>query len=208
MDFLTNPDRFLLSQRDRSFLIPIVLVTVAALLSSIAAYVVAPSTLEFVKRQILESGAPIEESQLDIILQVTFYSMVITPFIATFVIWLIISLILYAISGIFGGSGKFSTLAKLVAYSHIPPIILSPISIYLAYESTKYVLYGMKSYLIPSTTIQIAIVAWQAVYWTYAVKNARNLELRKSAITALVVFIAYLLLTASSLIFSFLSGTL
>ncbi len=208
MDFLTNPDRFLLSQKDRSFLIPVTLVIAAALLSSITAYVVAPSTLEFIKQQVLESGASVEESQLDIILQMTFYSMVITPFIATFVIWLIISLILYIISGVFGGSGEFSTLAKLVAYSHIPSIILSPVSMYLAYESTKYVLYGMKSYMIPPTIIQIAIVAWQAVYWTYAVKNARNLELKKSAITALVVFIAYMLLTASSLIFSFLSGTL
>lgn len=208
MDFLTNPDRFLLSQKERGFLIPIALVIAAALLSSITAYVVAPSTLELIKQRVLESGASVEESQLDIILQMTFYSMVITPFIATFVIWLIISLILYIISGVFGGSGEFSTLAKLVAYSHIPPIILSPVSMYLAYESTKYVLYGMKSYMIPPTIIQIAIVAWQAVYWTYAVKNARNLELKKSAITALVVFIAYMLLTASSLIFSFLSETL
>jgi len=208
MDFLTNPDKFMERQKDESFLLPIILVAVAATISSLTAYVAAPHTLEFIKQQVMSSGAAITESQMEAMLRMVFYSMVITPFIATFIIWLIASLILHVISGIFGGSGNFSTLAKLVAYSHIPPIILSPVTVYLAYESSKYIIYGMKSYLVPSTTLQIAIVAWQTVYWTYAVKNARNLDLRKSAITALIVFIAYLLLTASSLIFSFLSGTL
>ncbi|WP_456468904.1 YIP1 family protein [Archaeoglobus sp.] len=208
MDFLTNPDKFMERQKDKGFLLPIILVAVAATISSLTAYVATPYTLEFIKQQVMSSGAAITESQMEAMLRMVFYSMVITPFIATFIIWLIASLILHVISGIFGGSGNFSTLAKLVAYSHIPPIILSPVTVYLAYESSKYIIYGMKSYLVPSTTLQIAIVAWQTVYWTYAVKNARNLDLRKSAITALIVFIAYLLLTASSLIFSFLSATL
>lgn len=208
MDFLTNPDRFLEGQKEKGMIVPVIIVLVAAFLSSLTVYITAPAILESIRMKVLESGATISESQLEVMLKMFYYSMIATPFIATFVIWIVLALILYLISGLFGGRGNFSTLAKLVAYSYIPVILLSPASIYVAYESTKYMLHGIKSYMIPSLTLQIAIAAWQTLYWTYAVKNARNLNLRNSAITALIVFIAYLLLTASSLIFSSLSGTL
>lgn len=200
MDFLTNPDRFLERQKEKGIITPVITVLVAAILSSLTVYITAPAILESLKMKILELDTTITESQLEVMLKMIYYSMIVTPFIATFVIWIVLTLVLFLISGIFSGSGKFSTLAKLVAYSYIPAILLSPASAYIAYESTKYMLYGVKSYLIPSLTLQIAIVAWQALYWAYAVKNARNLNLRNSAITALIVLIAYLFLTVFFLI--------
>ncbi len=207
MDFLTNPDRFLERQKDKGLLAPLAVVTVAAAVSSMSAYLTLPYLIQFIKSQLTENVA-ISQQQLDVILSMTYYGTIVSPFIATFVWWLILSLILYVISGILGGSGSFSTLAKLVSFSYIPPILLSPVTTYLAVESSKHLLYGAtKAYIIPSTTVQIAIAAWQAVYWTFAVKNARNLELRKSAITAGIVFVGYAVLTLLSLFFSSLSGT-
>ncbi len=208
MDFLTNPDRFLERQKDRGLLVPLAVITVAAVISSLSAYMTLPYLTQFIKSQLSENVA-ISQQQLDVILSMTYYGTIISPFIATFVGWLILSLILYVVSSILGGSGNFSTLAKLVSFSYIPPILLSPVTTYLAVESSKQLLYGIpKAYVIPSTTVQIAIAAWQAIYWAFAIKNSRNLELRKSAISAGIVFIGYVVLTLVSLIFSSLSRTL
>ncbi len=206
MDFLINPDKFLERQRDGGLLIPLAVVALAAILSSISAYLTLPYLLQFIKSQLAHSG--LSKQQLDVILNMTYYGTVISPFIVTFVGWLFISLILYAISSLLGGQGNFSTLAKLVSFSYIPPIALSPVTMYLSVESSKHLLYGIsKAYMLPSVTVQFAIAAWQAIYWTFAVKNARNLELKKSALTAGLVLIGYAALTLTSLIFSSLSGT-
>ncbi|MBO8179838.1 MAG: YIP1 family protein [Archaeoglobus sp.] len=206
MEVITNPDSFLRKRLDKGFGEALAIVIVAAVISSLASYVVAPVVLENVRERISEVGTLTEE-QIEAMLNMTYYGMLISPFITTLVLWLIISVVLHILSALFGGEGSFGNLAKLVAYSYIPVIILSPISIYLSYETTQQVLYGLKSSLLPNTILGIATTLWQAVYWTFAVKNARNLDLRNSAIAAGIVFIAYILLTMSSLIFSFLSGT-
>ena len=204
MEVITNPDSFLRKRLEKRFWEAFTVVIVAAVISSLASYVVAPIILENIRERISEVGTPTEE-QIEAMLNMTYFGMLVSPFIATLVFWLIISAILYVLSALFGGKGSLSNLTKLVAYSYIPVIILSPISIYLSYETTQQMFYGLKSSLLPNTILGIATTLWQAVYWTFAVKNARNLDLRNSAIVAGIVFIAYLLLTMSSLIFSSLS---
>lgn len=206
MEVITNPDSFLKKRLEKGIGEALAVVVAAALISSLASYIVAPMMLESVRERISEVGSLTEE-QIEATLQMTYYMMLISPFIATLVIWLVISVVLHILSALFGGEGNFGNLAKLVAYSHIPVIILSPISIYLSYETTQQVLYGIKSSLLPNAILGVATTLWQAVYWTFAVKNARNLSLKNAAIVAGIVFIGYFLLTASSLIFSSLSRT-
>ncbi|AIG97669.1 MULTISPECIES: YIP1 family protein [Archaeoglobus] len=206
MEVITNPDSFLRKRLERGFGEALAVVVIAALLSSLASYIVAPMVLEAVREQIAEVGTLTEE-QIKAMLQITYYGMLITPFFTTLIFWILISGILHILSAVFGGEGSFSNLAKLVAYSYIPVIILSPISIYLSYETSQQMLYGIKSSLLPNTILGVATALWQAVYWTFAVKNARNLNLKYSAIVAGIVFTGYFLLTASSLIFSSLSET-
>ncbi|WP_202318934.1 Yip1 family protein [Archaeoglobus neptunius] len=205
MDFLTNPDRFMERQKSGRFLLPVSIVAISAVISSATSYVLIPTVVEVLKKQL--QGAGITGQQLEAAIQITQISMIISPFIVTFIGWLVISAILYVISGILGGNGSFSDLTKLVAFSYIPAIILSPVTSYLAVEQTKYALAGIKAYAIPTAILTISVAAWQAVYWAFAVKHARDLELRKSAMASSIVFIGYLLLTASSLVFSALSGT-
>ena len=207
MEVITNPDSFLRKRLEKRFWEAFTVVIVAAVISSLASYVVAPIILENMRERISEVGGLTEE-QIEAMLNMTYFGMLLSPFIATLVFWLIISAILYVLSALFGGEGSFGNLTKLVAYSYIPVIILSPISIYLSYETAQQIFYGLKSSLLPNAILRIATTLWQAVYWTFAVKNARNLDLRNSAIVAGIVFIAYILLTMSSLVFSSLSGTL
>lgn len=207
MEVITNPDSFLRKRLEKRFWEAFTVVIVAAVISSLASYVVAPIILENMRERISEVGGLTEE-QIEAMLNMTYFGMLLSPFIATLVFWLIISAILYVLSALFGGEGSFGNLTKLVAYSYIPVIILSPISIYLSYETAQQIFYGLKSSLLPNAILGIATTLWQAVYWTFAVKNARNLDLRNSAIVAGIVFIAYILLTMSSLVFSSLSGTL
>jgi len=204
MELITNPDSFLRKRLEKRFGEALAIPIVAATISSVASYMIAPTVLENLRKQFLAMG--LSGDQIELILSMTYYGMLISPFIATIVSWLIISAVLYLLSALFGGKGSLRNLAKLVAYSYIPVIILSPVSIYLSYETAQQLLYGFKSSLIPNTILGITTALWQSVYWVFAVKNARNLELRKSAIVAGVVFIAYLLLTTYSLILSFPSG--
>lgn len=204
MELITNPDSFLRKRLEKRFGEALAILIVAATISSVASYMIAPTVLENLRKQFLAMG--LSGDQIELILSMTYYGMLISPFIATIVSWLIISAVLYLLSALFGGKGSLRNLAKLVAYSYIPVIILSPVSIYLSYETAQQLLYGFKSSLIPNTILAITTALWQSVYWVFAVKNARNLELRKSAIVAGVVFIAYLLLTTYSLILSFPSG--
>lgn len=197
MEFISNPDSFLRKRLEEGFAIPILLVLVAGIISSLTVYIAAPGILELTRQQI--TGIGLTEEQVEAILQMTYYGMLISPFVATFVVWIAISAILYVLSALFGGEGSFSSLTKLVAYSHIPVIILSPVSIYISYENVPYIAAGMKGHLLSSLVLNVSVFAWQAIYWIFALKNARNLSLKNSAIAVAIavaiVFIAYLLLS-------------
>lgn len=191
MEVITNPDGFMEKNRDIGFAIPLVVVSIAAVLGSITGYITAPAAIEAARK----AFTGMTEEQIELVLRMIYFSAIFSPFIATFGMWLLMTLVLYAISGLFGGSGSFSTLAKLVAFSYIPTILLSPVTIYMAYDSAKY---GMQNYG-ASAVLGIAITIWQYLYWTYAVKNARNLPLKKSAIAAAIPLIVILALTSLSL---------
>ncbi len=196
MEVITNPDGFMERNKDIGFAIPLAIVSVAAILGSITGYITAPAAIEAARKAFVGTG--MTKEQMELVLRMIYYSAILSPLIATFGMWLLMVLVLYAISGLFGGSGSFSTLAKLVAFSYIPTILLSPVTIYMAYDAAKY---GMQSYGAASTVLGIAITIWQYLYWTYAVKNARNLPLKKSAIVAAIPLIVILAFTSLSLRF-------
>lgn len=199
MDFITNPDGFLGRKVNASFKLPLLIVLLAAAISSLSAYLLAPAIVENLREKLSEFPA-LTKKEVEAIVTFTYYSTIIAPIISTFVSWFVLSAILYVISAVFGGKGRFSDLAKLVAYSYIPVIILSPVSLYISIESLPHILHGSKSY--SNAIFGVAVTAWQSVYWTFAVKNARGLDLKKSAASAAIVFILSLLLTSLSLIFS------
>ncbi len=128
------------------------------------------------------------------------------PFVGVFIIWVVFTIVLYLISMIFGGEGDFKTLLKLLAYSFIPSIIVSPVHIYMSYYLSRAfergIYYGLavfRSVKTAGTIIGLAVLLWQYIYWVYALKNGRNLTQKDAAIAAAVLFAAFVILQIYSL---------
>ncbi|WP_456420116.1 Yip1 family protein [Methanocaldococcus infernus] len=124
-----------------------------------------------------------------------------------FVSWIIIAGIMHIISMIFKGEGSFKRTLAFVGYGFLPNIIGLLISIPITYyflsnahiptltmeqlqnpEVLKQVIKSMfpKSMLYTNLLIGLAVTLWNLYIWTYAIKYARNLELRKAFIVALI----------------------
>ncbi len=189
LNIILDPDSFLAEWKNKSFLVPFAIVFVVALLASFTAYITAPAHSEMLKKTLVENG--LSQDQAEAIAEMNFYSTVVMAAVMTFIVWLVLTAILYGISALFDGKGNFKTLLKLTAFSYIPSIIVFPVNAYIAREeATKMMIYGLKwmatlnSTVVASVTLSIVVTIWQAVYWTFAVKNARELELKKAAITS------------------------
>ncbi|ADG13975.1 Protein of unknown function DUF2143 [Methanocaldococcus infernus ME] len=124
-----------------------------------------------------------------------------------FVSWIIIAGIMHIISMVFKGEGSFKRTLAFVGYGFLPNIIGLLISIPITYyflsnahiptltmeqlqnpEVLKQVIKSMfpKSMLYTNLLIGLAVTLWNLYIWTYAIKYARNLELRKAFIVALI----------------------
>ncbi len=184
MEIITNPERFIERHKDVGFAIPLLIILATATLSSVSGYISAPEIVEVARKTMYEAG--MSEEQIESLVTVVYYSTIATPFIMTFITWLILTLIVYIISSLLGGSGEFSKLLKLMAFGYIPEIILSPASIYLSYESSRYLLYGLRvsSVTLAQSLLNTTTMLWSMIYWMYAVKYARELPLKRSFISA------------------------
>lgn len=204
MDFITNPDSFMEKMKDRSFLIPLIIVIISAIVGTISAFFAAEPTAKIVRDVLYQQG--FSEERAAAFSTVTYYLTLISPAVFVFIIWFVVTVILYLLSAVFGGSGDFRTLLKLIPFSFIPTIILSPLTVYISYQTSRMMgAYGIEwikagsSLMMASSLVGIAVLFWQYVYWVFAVKNARNLSLRNSAITAALPLIALIVITVYSL---------
>lgn len=207
MEFLTNPDKFFREIKERlSYKLPLTIVLAAAILNSINGYIVAIPMKRAVERMLVEQGLPRESIQMA--LTITQISAILMPIVTVFTIWIVTAVLIHAISSIFGGEGKFSMTLKLSAFSFIPNIVVFPLNLYVSLEMAKildvYGLEGLKgSFSLVSIIIGILVLIWQFIYWIFIAKNARNLEIKGSIITASVVFVLFLIPSLYSLIFRF-----
>jgi len=143
------------------------------------------------------------------------YIGIIGSFIGMFAVWLILA-VMHGLSAFFGGTGSFRRTFEFVGYGFLPSLIGSAITIPMsAYyisnieipkislntlQRNPDVMKAIMLSLIPkdlvysNLIINLAITAWSLTIWTFAVKNAREIELRKAFICALiptVVFVIY-----------------
>lgn len=180
MDLLLNPDKFFAENKEMNFKFPIAVVAVSGIASAISAYSVTNSVLERIQ---IEQG-------LNLLPLISVLAG-ISAFLSVFLFWIIITAILYALSAIFKGKGNFTTLMKFLAFSYIPSIILSPVYLYLSTELLKS---PTMENLYASIIFSGVIAIWQFFYFVFAVKNARELSIRKSAIVCaipIVIWFAY-----------------
>lgn len=173
MDVLLNPDKFFTEHREMSFRVPIAIVTVLAVISAILAYSVVQIVLEKV---------PPTQEALNAVLFLSVFTG-ISAFVGVFLSWIISTAILYILSAIFRGKGKFTSLMKFSAFGFIPAIILSPINFYISAELFRS---PTVENLYAAVVLSGIAFAWQFVYLVFAVKNARELSVKKSAIVCAI----------------------
>lgn len=202
MDVLFDPDKFFSERKSMGFKFPVLIILVSAIVGCISVYV----TLDLNLSKIPQLGGLEMERIRGVILAVG----IVTAFISVFIYWIIIAGLLYLFSAIFGGKGDFKTLLKFTAFSYIPQILLSPISIYLTYESLFQTVMNPSSALeamIMPTIFGTVVLLWQYLYWIFAVKNARGLSFSKSMVSAGILFILAISFTLSGLLFVSMTPT-
>ena len=126
----------------------------------------------------------------------------IGSFLGIFAVWLIVAALMHGLSFFFGGKGSFRRTFEFVGYGFFPSLvgtlITAPLSIlYLStvelpqinfYENIDEALLNLfpPRLVYISLAVNLAVTAWSLAVWSYALKHARNLSLRKSFTCALI----------------------
>ena len=169
---LYDPDNFFREFRG-DFKIAIGIVALSGILSAIIAYLRAAEMIED-----LLKNYPLSKEQAEVVIAIAKVQAIVSPIIGAFVGWILITLIVHALSALFGGEGEFSKTLKYTSFSYIPAIILSPLN-YIYFSAT------------PTTEtliIGLATMIWQAYILIFAVKHARRIETRKAVICVIIPF--------------------
>ena len=199
MKLITNPDEFFeeLKHRDVRIKIPLLTVMIPlAILLSVYQYVLATK---------LAQAFPPELARFFL---VGAYVGIIGSFIGVFAVWLILAVIMHGISSFFDGKGSFRRTFEFVGYGFFPSLVGSlitvPISAYYIskaeipkisiaqLQQNPSILKAIALSLIPKSlvysnlVINLAVTAWSLTIWSFAVKHAREIELKKAFITALI----------------------
>ncbi len=199
MKLITNPDEFFeeLKHRDVRIKIPLLTVMIPlAILLSVYQYVLATK---------LAQAFPPELARFFL---VGAYIGIVGSFIGVFAVWLILAVIMHGISSFFGGKGSFRRTFEFVGYGFFPSLVGSiitvPISAYYIskaeipkisitqLQQNPSIVKGIMLSLIPRSlvysnlVINLAVTAWSLTIWSFAVKHAREIELKKAFITALI----------------------
>ena len=198
MELITNPRSFL--SKPRKFSEAILIVSIAAIISALIAYSTASSYMKLVKSLLIQRG--LGEEQVEPLITIVYYTTILSPIPVTFISWFATAAILYLATMLVKGKGPFKELLKLSAFSFVPPIILSPLQFYISHELSKRLeIYGFEvmeslgELKFASIILSLAVSLWQYVYWTYAVNIARNLDIKKSAIVALIPLVLFAIIS-------------
>jgi len=190
LEVIFNPDSFFQKEKEQKFWRALVVIAIAAILSSINGYVVAGSFSDAVYNQML-SKIPAEQAR--IVAKTAYTASIVSPFVVVIISWIVISVVLHIISMFFGGKGGFSNTLKLIAYSLVPSIVLFPANLYISLENAKLVEnYGFEALKSGNTTavasaiLGLAVLIWQFTLWRFGIMHARNLSRRDATIAATI----------------------
>ncbi len=174
---LYDPDGFFSEYRD-GFKVPIAIVTLSGVIGAIISYLNIPKMVNMLQQ------LPIERSQMEIVIEIIKIQAIVSPIIGAFVSWILITLIVHALSALFEGEGNLSNTLKYTSFSFFPQIVLSPLSYYY-YNPTPTA---------PLMVLGLANTIWQAYILIFALKHARRIEISKAVIcVAIPITIAYTL---------------
>ncbi|MFC7045773.1 Yip1 family protein [Halobacteriaceae archaeon GCM10025711] len=186
LDLLVNPDRFFRQQAaDPRFRGPAAVMFV---------YVVVAVASSLVTVKPVMDAMPAEVGAFA---SFTYVVTAVGAAIGTLIFWLVYAGVFYLVSMYFGGTGRFTTTLKLVAWGFFPAIfaaVVSSAALYSVFQGIQlpadptatgqFVSQLMTDPLVRMTTVVgFAFTLWQAFLWTFAVRYARDIDLRQAAIT-------------------------
>ena len=141
------------------------------------------------------------------------YISIIGSFIGIFAVWLIIAVVMHGISSFFNATGNFRRTFEFTGYGFLPSlvgaIVTTPISYHYISQAqlpkipltqlvqnpsiAKTLISGLlpKTLIYSNLLINLVLTAWSLTIWTFAIKHAREIELKKAFITALIPTILF-----------------
>ncbi|MBW9222667.1 YIP1 family protein [Methanothermococcus sp. SCGC AD-155-C09] len=203
-ELILNPDNFFkdLSSKESSLTTPFLIVLALSVLNSIYTY--------YETSIIFNLFPPDMQSKMSIIMIFS----IVSSFIGGFISWLLIAGVMHLISMAFKGEGPFKRTLGFIGYGFLPNLIGSLITILVGYYflsnaqvptltmeqlQNPTVAEEVISSIIPKTMvytnllINIAVILWNLGLWTYGIKYARDLELKKAFIVALIPVVLFLI---------------
>ncbi len=197
---LTSPDKTMEEvNKEPRIEEALIIVAIYAVIAAISAYI-ASSHINYVFTD------PSLESMRSIITAMT----VVTGLIMPFVMWVIITAVLYLFAMVFGGEGKFLTLLTGIGYSQLPKILVTLILLVLLTQSPTItyeisssgqtrILDGGTSGSSLITILQQIVgligLLWSCVIGVFAIKHILKLSTKSAAIVVGVPLALYLIVT-------------
>jgi len=199
LKLITNPNEFFaeLKQKDVKIKKPLLTVVLPlAIILSIYQYLIISK---------IAQAFPKEVTQF---LMIGAYIGIIGSFIGMFAVWLIVAVIMHGISSFFNASGNFRRTFEFTGYGFLPSLVGAIITIPISYyyiskaqlpeislaqlvqnpniAKTLVTELVPKSIVYSNLAINLVLTAWSLTIWTFAIKHAREIELKKAFICALI----------------------
>ncbi len=183
LKLITNPDEFFRKNDDIPMVLAFSVVIVVAILSSLLVYV----NMDLIIEQLKGKLSGLSEEQVKAFLEIMKVNMILSPALGSIIGWVITAGLIHIFSSLFGGEGEFSKTLKLTALGYVPAIILFPVNFAIvemthSFSGTPVLIVGMASTI------------WQFVILTFGVKNWRNVETFKAALSVLIPLAIFIVL--------------
>ena len=192
---LIDPDKFFSKHKNITIVVPVCIILISGLLGSLLIY----TNLHTIERNMLRHLPPnVNEEQAKVMLKLIENLMLFSPIVGVFISWIILSLIVYFTSWLFGGKGEFYPLFKLTAFGFLPGIVLYPVNYYLV--TTLHSFSALPIYI-----VSLASTIWQIYILTFAVKHTRELDTSRSLLSVALATLIILILSFVGKIFSTVS---
>lgn len=183
----TDPDAFFAERAENAPLRwPALVVVAAGATSAGTTFAVAPQVLESVPEGIEAFAA------------VGFGIGSLYSFVSAVMIWIVYSGVFFLLSHHLGGDGEFRQLVRLTGWGFVPAVLSGVVgfaALVVALDSAGAGVAGREQLLAAvqshpamraSELLGRLLFVWQAVLWTFAVKWARDLPLRRAAVAVAI----------------------
>ena len=219
IQLFTTPKEFFAALQDQppSLKQPAILVTLMAVFSAVVGYQMGELTGRLFAGMMQGLGT------------ITAVFTAVSSFFSPYLMWIIATVIFFAIQRFFKGTGSFKRVAEITGYGLIPLIFASVIGIFLAMyylpmadispetgsdpEKINAAVQGMlldpalHQFSIISSIVSIILMIWAANLWAFGFETCCGIDSRKALMTAGIPVVIYIIYTLASL-FIFTPGGL